>query len=52
MMPPFAGIPNHCQMEWDGYVFSDRHEETCIYSHCAYITLLDRILLKLSWRYA
>lgn len=22
LMPPFAGIPNHCQMEWGGYVFS------------------------------
>ena len=22
LMPPFAGIPNHCRMEWGGYVFS------------------------------
>lgn len=22
LMPPFAGIPNHCGMQWGGYVFS------------------------------
>lgn len=22
MMPPFAGIPNHCHMQWGGYAYS------------------------------